>query len=72
MNSNAQQAADLLKHYFRKLAEKSGMDWTSDNDTEIENVIEYLLDATQGQTDELIEAALADHDQASISHRMGK
>ena len=37
------EKAKTLKYYFRTLFEKSGLEWTSDNDAEIESIIEEIV-----------------------------
>ena len=64
MNQKAQKAAHLLKHYFKLLAEKSGVNLDSDCMIEIEEIVENILDAAGEYTDECID----DHNQAKISH----
>jgi hypothetical protein len=66
MNKNALKAAHLLKHYMKMLAQKSGTHWDSDNDAEIDELIEAILDAAGDYTDEAID----DHNNAQISHKL--
>jgi hypothetical protein len=66
MTTNQERAARLLKHYFRLIAQKSGIKWDSDNDSEIEQIVEAILDAASEKTDE----AISDHNSAQISHKI--
>lgn len=44
MNSK-NQAVRLAQYYFRTLAEASGVPWDSDNDAEVEAMIEAIIAA---------------------------
>ena len=37
-------ARQLLIHYFRTVWTKAGLKWTSDNDAEIDALVEVLID----------------------------
>jgi hypothetical protein len=57
---NRQEAARLLKYYFRLLAKKSGLNWDNDNDMEVEQIIECIFDE--------IEDSINSHNEARVSH----
>lgn len=40
-------ATHLLKHYFRLVAERAGVQWDSDNDTEVEAIVDGILTAAR-------------------------
>lgn len=40
------EAKKLLRYYFRLIAEGAGINWTSDNDAEIDAIVEFLLTAS--------------------------
>ena len=40
-------ATSLLQHYFRLVAERAGVQWDSDNDAEVEAIVEALLTAAR-------------------------
>lgn len=46
-----EEAKRTLKFYFRLLAEKSGMNWDSDNDAEIEASVDLIIDAAKEEQD---------------------
>jgi hypothetical protein len=44
--SDAQRrAAELAQHYFRLIAQRAGVNWDGDNDTEIDLMIGHIVDA---------------------------
>jgi hypothetical protein len=44
--SDAQrQAVSLAQHYFRLLAQHAGVRWEADNDTEVELMVSFIIDA---------------------------
>ena len=43
MNENNTMAAHTLKHYFRTMFEAQGLKWDSDNDAEIDGVVEGII-----------------------------
>lgn len=45
MNSNTLKAKSLLVHYFRLLARKNDIGWDSDNDTEVEQIVDLIIAA---------------------------
>lgn len=42
-----EESKRYLKHYFRLLAEKAGVNWDSDNDAEIESAVDLIIDAAK-------------------------
>lgn len=46
-----EEAKRTLKFYFRLLAEKSGINWDSDNDAEIEAAVDLIIDAAKEERD---------------------
>lgn len=42
-----EEAKKYFLYYFRLLAEKSGVHWDSDNDTEIEAAVDLIIDAVK-------------------------
>lgn len=52
MNERAEKASTLLQHYFRLLAKDSNITWDSDNDAEINDVIEWIMSAVEAMIDE--------------------
>ncbi len=52
-----EDAKRLLTHYFRMVWEKAGLKWDSDNDAEVEDIIDYLADGIKKEVArEIIEA----------------
>jgi hypothetical protein len=49
MSGAHQQAVRLAQFYFRKIAESSGWTWDGDNDTEVEMMVSFAIDAAAGQ-----------------------
>ena len=47
MGDKRAEAKRYMTHYFRKMAEASGMHWDSDNETEIENLVDLMVDAAK-------------------------
>ena len=45
MNSKANQAKSTLTHYMRLIARQAGVNWGYDNDTEIEIVVDLIIEA---------------------------
>ena len=45
-------ATHLLKHYFRLVAERAGVQWDSDNDTEVEAIVDGIITAAVHQVAE--------------------
>lgn len=54
-DGGAGQAAHLFKHYLRLIACRAGVNWDSDNDAEVDSVIECILNAARQQAHEEIE-----------------
>lgn len=54
-DNGAGQAAHLLKYYLRMIAVKAGVNWDSDNDAEVDAIVEGLLNAARQQAHEEIE-----------------
>ena len=44
------EAKDIAKYYFRLIAEKVGIDWNSDNDMEIERLVDLIIAASREDT----------------------
>lgn len=42
-----EEAKRYFLYYFRLIAEKSGMNWDSDNDAEIETAVDLIIDAAK-------------------------
>lgn len=49
--NNKQQAHQLAKHYFRLLAEATGVQWDADNDAEIGLLVDAIIAAAYDQVD---------------------
>jgi len=47
---NERRAKDLAKYYFRLIAVDAGIEWTSDNDVEIEELIDFIIQAAIDST----------------------
>lgn len=45
MANNANAAKRLLVHYFRLLARKNDIGWDSDNDMEVEQIVDLIVAA---------------------------
>jgi hypothetical protein len=41
----AKQAADTLAWYFRKLYERAGLQWDSDNEAEMRGIVDDIVQA---------------------------
>jgi hypothetical protein len=63
MANNANAAKRLLVHYFRLLARKNDIGWDSDNDMEVEQIVDLIIaaavDEVRVQRDEADEGNLA-------------
>jgi len=68
MDKNAVRAAHNLTHYFTLIAEKQGLKLDSDSRAEIENIVEFILDAAKEYTDKAIDEAIDSHNGAKVSH----
>lgn len=68
MNKHAREAARLLSYYFRLIAKKSGVNWDSDNDAEVAQIIEEILDAAADHAEEHTAEQIENHNNARISH----
>lgn len=44
------RAAHVLVYYLKTLWERSGMEWTADNETEVRSIVEDLMIATENAT----------------------
>ena len=42
-----EQAKRLLVHYFRMCAKESGFTWDFDNESEIESIVDLIIDAVK-------------------------
>lgn len=47
---NKKRAKDLLVHYFRVVFEAADIEWSCDNQTEIEEIIDAIIEATKEET----------------------
>ena len=57
MTEAQQQAVHLAQHYFRLFAQRAGVPWDGDNDTEVELMVCQIIDAAAaGLRGELAEA----------------
>jgi hypothetical protein len=45
MSEMQRRAVELAQFYFRRIAQQAGMQWDCDNDTEIELLVENVIDA---------------------------
>jgi len=54
-DNGAGQAAHLLKYYLRLIACRAGVNWDSDNDAEVDAIVECILNAARQQAHEEIE-----------------
>ena len=49
---NFKKSREMLKNYFKALYENAGMEWTEQNDKDIEFIVNsILLEAVNGSTD---------------------
>ncbi len=39
------KAKELMRHYLRMIAEQSGIDWQWDNNSEVDEMVDCLIDA---------------------------
>lgn len=49
MDSNAQRAKRLLIHYLSGLVRFSGARWDSDNDSEVEDIVDAIIEAAANE-----------------------
>ena len=56
------EAKSILVWYFKMLAEKTGIQWNSDNECEVENSVDEILRAAGMETNERIKALQAQID----------
>jgi hypothetical protein len=54
------RAAELARFYFRRLAEQAAMPWDGDNDTEIELLVENIIDAAEDRLRSQLAGVLAE------------
>ena len=47
MNNKFNKAAHNLAYYFRLCMEGSGLQWDSDNEVEIKEILEYIFEGTE-------------------------
>lgn len=45
--SARENAKDVLVHYFKYLFERSGQNWSADNQAEVEGIVDDIIDATR-------------------------
>ena len=48
-------ATDLLTYYLKTLFEANGLKWNSDNDTEMETLVEAIVGSSKSEIDEIKE-----------------
>jgi hypothetical protein len=41
----AAKAKELLRHYFRLIAQRAEIHWDSDNDAEVEDIVDFIIGA---------------------------
>ena len=57
MTEAHRRAVALAQYYFRQLAEQAGMSWDGDNNTEVELMVSFIIDAAAaGLRGQLVEA----------------
>jgi hypothetical protein len=49
MSNNRERAKRLLKNYLRYGVKASGLKWDSDNDAEVEDIVDCLIDAVKDE-----------------------
>lgn len=49
MCHEAQRAKELLVHYMRLIAKKSGVGWDSDNEYEVAEIVDALIEAAASE-----------------------
>jgi hypothetical protein len=54
MNSKREQAKQLMRHYFRLMAELAGARWDRDNVAEIDDLTDCLIDAAKDEIMEVL------------------
>lgn len=64
--TNRERAKRLMQHYMRQLAEKSGIHWGGDNVSEVDELVDTLIDAAK----EEIEAEQGSNDMYEDHQRM--
>lgn len=62
MSDRKEQAAHTLIWYFKKVFEKAGLQWDSDNDAEMRGIVDDIVQAaiSQGGQRETEEAGIPD------------
>lgn len=45
MSNSANRAKSLLAHYMRLIAKESGVRWDSENDTEVQEIVDLIVEA---------------------------
>src|SRR6266496_3353648 len=45
MSDAQRRATDLAQFYFRLIAQRAGVKWDGDNDTEVDLMVGYIIDA---------------------------
>lgn len=48
--SHEDRAKELAKYYFQLIAERAGVEWDSDNDAEIECLVNAIISASVSET----------------------
>ena len=49
---NTDKAKELLQHYFRVVAEEAGVRWDSDNNSEVADIVDYIMRAVDAKIKE--------------------
>lgn len=49
--ANQRRAAHLLAHYLRQVYRAAGMQWDSDNEAEVADLVECIIDAARCEPD---------------------
>ncbi len=64
-----ERAKSLMKFYFRLIAERAGVRWNFDNDSEIDELVDHLIAAAQPGPLSLAETIAANADAARLRSR---
>jgi hypothetical protein len=49
---SADKAKELLRHYFRVVAKEAGVNWDSDNNSEVADIVDYIMQAVDARIKE--------------------
>lgn len=69
MTGSYETARRLAKHYFGLLGSECGVHWTADNDTEVEELVDAIIDAAAEQVQVELEARLDTVVEEALSRR---